>query len=48
MFKTALVAGILAADHLVLHIAIGQQIKSADGLIILLGNSLQNNLHNNV
>ena len=40
MFETALVTGSLAAKHLALHITISQQIKSADGISILLSYTL--------
>ena len=40
MFETALVTGSLAANHLALHITISQQIKSADGISILLSYTL--------
>ena len=36
MFKTALVTGILAADHLALHVIIGQDLESPDGISVLL------------
>ena len=40
MFETALVTGSLAGKHLALHITISQQIKSADGISILLSDTL--------
>ena len=40
MHETALVTGSLAANHLALHITISQQIKSADGISILLSYTL--------
>ena len=40
MLETALVTGCLAGKHLALHITISQQIKSADGISILLSYTL--------
>ena len=40
MYETTLVTGSLAAKHLALHITISQQIKSADGISILLSYTL--------
>ena len=40
MLETALVTGSLAGKNLALHITISQQIKSADGISILLSYTL--------
>ena len=40
VLETALVTGSLAGNHLALHITISQQIKSADGISILLSYTL--------
>ena len=40
VLETALVSGCLAGNHLALHITISQQIKSADGISILLSYTL--------
>ena len=40
MFETALVTGSLAGKNLALHVTISQQIKSADGISILLSYTL--------
>ena len=45
MLETALVAGSLARQRLTFHITISQQIKSANGISLLLCDSFYNNFH---